>query len=94
VLAVLSMLLFAQVVWPMVGNGTLLANWTEVASWLGLAAVFVFPRRLPLRSSEELRGQLLSMGRCASCSYRLGGVAVEADGCRVCPECGGAWRPI
>jgi hypothetical protein len=99
VLAVLSMLLFAQVVWPPVVNWTLPANWIQIVSRLALAAfwvlaIFVFPRRLPARHSDELRGELLAMGRCASCSYRLGGVAVEADGCRVCPECGGAWRPI
>jgi hypothetical protein len=97
VLAVLSMLLFAQVVWPPVVNWTLPANWIQIVSRLALAAfwvlaIFVFPRRLPARHSDELRGELLAMGRCASCGYRLGEVAVEGDGCRVCPECGGAWR--
>lgn len=29
---------------------------------------------------------------CGSCGYELRGIAPEADGCTVCPECGGAWR--
>jgi Zn-finger nucleic acid-binding protein len=28
---------------------------------------------------------------CGSCGYELRGIAPEADGCTVCPECGGAW---
>lgn len=90
-MAVVSLLLFVQAVWPPTGP------WTQLASrfWLAafwLVAMFVFPRRLPARRSDELRRQLLSMERCASCGYRLREVEPEADGCRVCPECGGAWR--
>lgn len=33
----------------------------------------------------------LSHGRCASCGYLLDDLAVEPDGCVVCPECNGAW---
>lgn len=32
--------------------------------------------------------------RCGSCGYTLVGVPEEADGCRVCPECGAAWRLV
>src|SRR5579862_9120766 len=28
---------------------------------------------------------------CPSCCYALSGLPVAADGCCVCPECGGAW---
>lgn len=31
-------------------------------------------------------------GYCASCAYDLTATPAEADGCRVCPECGSAWR--
>jgi len=31
-------------------------------------------------------------GRCPACTYVLRECAVAADGCTVCPECGGAWR--
>lgn len=28
---------------------------------------------------------------CPACAYSLRGLGEEGDGCRVCPECGGAW---
>lgn len=31
-------------------------------------------------------------GRCGSCGQSLNGLAPESDGCRVCSECGAAWR--
>lgn len=34
----------------------------------------------------------LAHARCGGCGYALNGRPKEADGCRVCPECGGAWR--
>lgn len=34
----------------------------------------------------------LREGRCPGCAYVLDGVTDEPDGCRVCPECGGAWK--
>lgn len=33
-------------------------------------------------------------GLCASCGYRIDEIEPEADGCTVCPECGGAWRVV
>lgn len=35
---------------------------------------------------------ILRRGFCPSCGYPLG-ERLENDGCRVCSECGGAWRP-
>lgn len=34
----------------------------------------------------------LGMGLCACCAYRITELRAEADGCRVCPECGSAWK--
>ena len=34
----------------------------------------------------------LSRRLCPSCGYTLDGLTPEADGCRVCPECGAAWK--
>lgn len=31
-------------------------------------------------------------GRCVRCLYDLSGCPVEPDDCRVCPECGSAWK--
>jgi hypothetical protein len=32
--------------------------------------------------------------KCPGCTYDLAGTVEDSDGCRVCPECGGAWRCI
>jgi hypothetical protein len=29
---------------------------------------------------------------CGACGYDLSGLTPQKDGCRVCPQCGGAWR--
>jgi hypothetical protein len=39
-----------------------------------------------------LRRGMGARGLCAACGYDLAGHEPEADGCRVCPECGAAWR--
>jgi hypothetical protein len=36
--------------------------------------------------------RILGLGLCAGCAYELSGAPAGADGCRVCPECGAAWR--
>lgn len=33
-------------------------------------------------------------GECGCCGYDLRGTEAEPDGCRVCAECGAAWRPL
>ncbi len=44
------------------------------------------------RSSTHARQALLRAGLCAGCGYSICELQPEADGCTVCPECGGAWR--
>ncbi len=45
-----------------------------------------------------LRGVIRAMlvrrpaATCGGCGYDLHGLQPQEDGCRVCPECGGAWR--
>jgi len=38
------------------------------------------------------RDKLLAEGKCLACGYSLAEVGEHADGLRVCPECGAAWR--
>ena len=47
------------------------------------------PRLRALRAAAQ---RLVPL-RCAVCGYALDGLKIEPDGCRVCPECGAAWRP-
>jgi hypothetical protein len=35
---------------------------------------------------------MLQQRLCPSCGYSLRTVPPAADGCRICPECGGAWK--
>lgn len=41
--------------------------------------------------AREVAAAYARAGHCGSCTYPLGDHA-EEDGCRVCPECGGAWK--
>jgi hypothetical protein len=50
----------------------------------GLAIYFQTPRRV----SQERRKR----GQCGHCGYDLGRTEPGEDGCRVCSECGAAWR--
>ncbi len=43
------------------------------------------------RAAGALAKRTVQQGRCASCGYDIGLLTPEADGCVVCPECGGAW---
>lgn len=62
---------------------------------LGMMVLVVLPlgtRLVRHRLGPDIREAVLDQGFCPSCAYRLEGVPPEADGCTVCPECGGAWR--
>ena len=59
----------------------------------GVAITFwsIWTDRL-LTPPEHLDETLLAFGLCPGCSEDLHACVVEADGCRVCPVCAGAWR--
>jgi hypothetical protein len=44
------------------------------------------------RNDRRAIDACLSSGVCPGCGYTLAGLAVEDDGCRICPECAAAWR--
>ncbi len=54
----------------------------------GMVAVLV---RAPKLAWSTWTEQIIAQGHCPSCGYPLEGLDPEPDGCRVCPECGGAW---
>jgi alpha-beta hydrolase superfamily lysophospholipase len=43
------------------------------------------------RAAAAIR-RCVTWGACPSCGYPLGSARVAEDGCRVCSECGAAWR--
>jgi hypothetical protein len=52
----------------------------------------IFIKLTAWNSVEHAKHAVLSIGHCPSCTYRLFDIEEEADGCTVCPECGGAWK--
>jgi predicted RNA-binding Zn-ribbon protein involved in translation (DUF1610 family) len=58
-----------------------------------MAALVLLLWRVQRAATAQIaRRVMLRYGWCASCGYSLEGVEFAADGCRVCPECGAAWR--
>jgi hypothetical protein len=57
-----------------------------------VVALIGLTHRLPRADRETVVEALLSERRCASCVYDLSTISPEPDGCRVCPECGAAWK--
>ncbi len=60
-----------------------------VVGILGPLAMMFVLRRLML---PRLVRAYVADGFCGSCGFTIRGLEPEADGCRVCPECGCAWR--
>lgn len=56
-------------------------------------AMLRFIARPRLRAMRTAAQRLVPL-RCAVCGYALEGLNIEPDGCRVCPECGAAWRAV
>lgn len=69
-----------------------LGLFTMLLLWFRPLAGLFPSRSLPVEYPGAVRAALLSASRCASCAYSLADASVEADGCRVCAECGRAWR--
>ncbi len=64
--------------------------------FLGAAILAAVAYRRFFRSSRPdllaLASASLMSGRCGACGYSLAEFAPEEDSCRVCPECGAAWK--
>ena len=43
-------------------------------------------------AADRLARYYLAAAYCPSCAYDLASISPQPDGCRVCPECGAAWR--
>jgi hypothetical protein len=55
---------------------------------LGAAPVLIARLVVGRRVAREY----VRAGYCGSCGYDIQAAPIAADGCRVCPECGAAWR--
>jgi hypothetical protein len=78
-------------VWPMASGLHHLA-WPALTLAIGgPPALIAWTRLRPRVRDLHCRGRL-GLGLCPACAYRIADVRLEEDNCRVCPECGGAWR--
>lgn len=59
-------------------------------AFAGIAALVL--TTLDVRADQLWGGARQQRGCCPACGQSLDGLLAEEDGCRVCPECGGAWR--
>ncbi len=55
-----------------------------------LISVFVVRRVL----AQRIARSHVRAGLCASCGYDIRSIPGDAEGCRVCPECGAAWMAV
>ncbi len=84
-----------QLAWlklPVLGLVGLCGGFTVIPPVAGAIAWRLTLGTVRRRRFRRLVEVYLSTGRCASCGYMLAGLAMEGDGCVVCPECGAAWR--
>ncbi|MEQ8843626.1 MAG: hypothetical protein RIB58_02135 [Phycisphaerales bacterium] len=69
--------------WPIViGAAVVLAELTNLIQW---------PNAWPLFTTA-LRDGWLARGRCPACGAVIAELEPQEDNCRVCPECGSAWK--
>ncbi|MEO0482380.1 MAG: hypothetical protein AAF138_02030 [Planctomycetota bacterium] len=67
---------------------TLLGVFGLQALFASLAAYFGLLRRYEAVFVEKRA----EAGDCGACGYSLAEIPVQSDGCKVCPECGAAWK--
>lgn len=60
------------------------------ASALTVGAVVLYLRQIS--SAGSYVSTSVNSRSCRACGYDMDGLGVDGDGCRVCPECGAAWR--
>jgi hypothetical protein len=73
------------------GRAALSGHLGIMAAATGIMILCVCAIVAGLLSERGIRKRLLA-DRCGACDYSLAAVEPQADRCRVCPECGAAWR--
>jgi hypothetical protein len=76
-----------------IGVGAASGRWGGPVGLLAAVVwVVVVSRLFRRRLNRMARGQALAQEECPACGYGLKGIPRQEDQCRVCPECGAAWR--
>jgi hypothetical protein len=89
-LAIASVVLSAAVMYRS-GHVSLAVSIAIVVVFAG-GAVAIGGRSLVRANWPTWRRVMLAEGHCPSCGYGLMELKEQEDGCRVCAECGAAWR--
>ena len=64
-----------------------------VFSGLVVLVYAVLTRALRQADADVIIESVIGQNRCPCCFFDLARTVTESDGCKVCPECGGAWNP-
>lgn len=59
---------------------------------IGIGLIVWLCHGLCLRQAQQRADRMASKGVCPSCTAELKGIEPQEDGCRVCADCGSAWR--
>ncbi len=79
---------------PPAMRGTVPAGvWLFIIVHTTLTAVMLTSGQI-LANPVRRRAACLRFSVCPSCARDLHGLPLDSEGCAVCPECGGAWRPL
>ncbi len=76
----------------------ILLSWALGLPWqagIAMTVGIVLPLALVygvIRAPQRRAEQLLQARLCGACGYSIESIETSSDGCRVCPECGAAWR--
>lgn len=73
---------------PLVPMAPMLA----VHAVLAVVVVVVGRALVAAQLFKAQRRAALALGLCPACGYSIAEIEPEADNCRICPECGSAWR--
>jgi hypothetical protein len=90
---------FSYRAWARAGTAGLpLSFWERWLAPITLLTIVIlclvgFAAELP-RARRKRGEEMAAQGRCGACGYGLGSVPPGEDGCRLCPECGSAWRGL
>lgn len=100
--SVLRLAAFGAAFGLLAGSGAFLSRWlgASLPAWVvpgvmsaGMLGYFGYRnRRAVRRIAPAIIDTYLFEGRCPGCGYVLDGSQTESDDCRVCPECGAAWK--
>jgi hypothetical protein len=84
-------LLISPFVYFVVSNGV--SEWAARLAFFLLVAGWFWYRSEFSRDNHPPPWALAAAGACGACGTMLDTIPVQSDGCRVCPECGAAWKP-